>query len=536
MNALGWFAEIAWKATFVMTSAFVAARALRRGPAAMRHFVWTTAFAALLALPLAVGMAPKWPTTVAGAGATAVAGVGGQRSGAGETAAVRATRPHTARQIPYEFLYGLGALLVLARLAIGIGRTRKMVRAARPAADAGAMVDELRRVLRIRREVRTLENAEAGVPMTWGIVRPVVLLPETARQWPSPRLKAVLLHELIHVQRHDLLAQTLAQSACCLYWFHPLVWLAARELRKEREAACDDAVLNRGLKPADYAAHLMELARSMAGRASLADAPAMAEASDLESRVRALLDRGRNRAPLSRRAALTVVALACALVLPVATLTTHAQSGRGALAGIVNDPSGARVPGCTVVAKNLDGTNQETTRVNPAGEYAFAAIPPGRYAIEVRAPGFKIAKAEGVVTAGAAARVDVNLEVGEISESVKVTGTRSSPPAARSMSQAGTPQRIPIGGNVQPAKLLVKHDPEYPADLKAQGVTGQVLIRMIISKTGEPLNAQVVNTDVNPGLAQAALDAVKQWRYAPVLLNGQPVEVVTTVTVAFELN
>ena len=544
MNALGWFAEIAWKATFVMASGFVAAWTLRRGPAAIRHFVWTMAFAALLALPLAVGMAPKWETTVAevggqgsGIGATTVAGVGGQGSGVGGTAVVRATRPHTACQIPYELLYGLGVLLVVVRFAIGIGRTRKMVRDAQPAARAGAMVDEFRRLLRIRREVRTLENAQASVPMTWGIVRPVVLLPETARQWPSPRLKAVLLHELVHVQRHDLLAQTLAQAACCIYWFHPLVWLAARELRKEREAACDDAVLNRGLKPADYAAHLIELARSMAaGRASLADAPAMAEASDLESRVRALLDRGRNRAPLSRRAALTVAALACALVLPVATLTTHAQSGRGALAGIVNDPSGARVPGCTVVAKNLDGTNQETTRVNPAGEYGFAAIPPGRYAVEVRAPGFKIAKAEGVVTAGAAARVDVSLEIGEISESVKVTGTRTSPPPAQAMSHAGTPQRIPIGGNVQPAKLLVKHDPEYPPDLKAQGVTGQVLIRMIISKTGEPLNAQVVNTDVNPGLAQAALGAVKQWRYAPVLLNGQPVEVLTTVTVAFELN
>ena len=59
-------------------------------------------------------------------------------------------------------------------------------------------------------------------------------------------------------------------------------------------------------------------------------------------------------------------------------------------------------------------------------------------------------------------------------------------------------------------------------------------MRAVISTTGEPLNPKVVNT-VDPGLAQAALDAVRQWRYQPTLLNGAPVEVVTTVTLSFEL-
>src|SRR5439155_16388417 len=171
------------------------------------------------------------------------------------------------------------------------------------------------------------------------------------------------------------------------------------------ERACDDAVVNRGLAPAEYAGQLMELARSMSGRrTAFADAPAATGSCDLESRVRALLERGRNRAPRSRRVAMTVAALACALALPVATLTSHAQAGRGALAGIVTDPSGARVPGSTVTARNLDGPNQESAVVSPAGEYLFAAIPPGRYSIEVKAPGFKIAQTQAVVTTGTAAR------------------------------------------------------------------------------------------------------------------------------------
>ena len=89
---------------------------------------------------------------------------------------------------------------------------------------------------------------------------------------------------------------------------------------------------------------------------------------------------------------------------------------------------------------------------------------------------------------------------------------------------------------MQAAKLVKQVHPVYPAELKQQGITGTVILRAVISTTGEPLHPEVVNTTVHPGLAQAALDAVRQWRYEPTLLNGQPVEVVTTVTVTFELD
>src|SRR5260370_20059274 len=135
------------------------------------------------------------------------------------------------------------------------------------------------------------------------MVRAVVFLPEAAGNWPVERLHAVVLHEVIHIQRHDRAAQVAAQAACCFYWFHPMVWVAARQLRKERECACDDAVLSGGVAAPDYAGHLLELARAMVQRRSLADAPAMAETGELGERVRAVLDRGRNRAPVSGRLA-----------------------------------------------------------------------------------------------------------------------------------------------------------------------------------------------------------------------------------------
>ena len=428
-----------------------------------------------------------------------------------------------------------------ARFVAGGVRTVRMVRQARPAAYAQALADTVRGELAIGRPVRTLESPGAAVPMTWGMVRPVVLLPEAARSWPAERLHAVVLHELIHVQRHDLVAQVAAQAACCIYWFHPMVWMAARQLRKERECACDDAVLSGGVAAPDYAGHLLELARAMVQRRSLADAPAMAETGDLEERVRAVLDRGRNRAPLSGRLAAAVGTLACALMLPVALVTLHAQAGTGALAGVVQDISKARVPGCAVSIKNLDGKNQEVAKVNAAGEFGFASIPVGRYAIEVRARGFAVGKTEVLVEAGQRAETVVTLPLGQISEAVTVRGARPASgslatPSPAAATPGHAPQRIPVGGNVQASKLIKKVDPVYPAELRQQGITGTVMLRAVISITGEMLNPEVINTTVNPGLAQAALEAVRQWRYQPTLLNGQPVEVVTNIDVTFELD
>jgi TonB family protein len=433
-----------------------------------------------------------------------------------------------------SMLYLAGLLLVAARFLAGAVRTARIIRQARPAPHAQGLADNLRRTLGIGRAVHILESPAAAVPMTWGTRRPVVLLPEAARQWPAGRLHAVVLHELVHVRRHDLLAQVAAQAACCLYWFHPLAWLAARELRKERERACDDAVLSGGVPAADYAGHLLELARAMVQRRSLADAPAMAETGDLEERVRAVLDGSRNRAPLNRRLAATVAALACALVLPTALVTLHAQAGGGALVGIVQDASKARVPGCEVRVKNLDGKNEEVAHAGVTGEFGFANIPVGRYAIEARSRGFAVGKAEVLVEAGRRAEALVTLPLGQINEAVTVRGSRPASSAAAAP-RTVVPIRIPVGGNVQAAKLLNKFDPVYPADLKQQGITGTVMVRAVVSTTGETLSPEVINT-VHPGLAQAATDAVRQWRYQPTLLNGQPVEVVTTVTVTFELD
>jgi len=97
-----------------------------------------------------------------------------------------------------------------------------------------------------------------------------------------------------------------------------------------------------------------------------------------------------------------------------------------------------------------------------------------------------------------------------------------------------TPKRIRVGGQVQTAKLVNKVTPVYPPLAKQARIQGTVRLQAVIAKDGSVVELQVLSG--HPLLVQAALDAVRQWRYHPTLLNGEPVEVVTTVDVIFTLS
>src|SRR6185436_10190982 len=114
-------------------------------------------------------------------------------------------------------------------------------------------------------------------------------------------LRVVLLHELAHVRRRDCLWQWIMQLACAIYWFHPLIWIAAKRLQNERERACDDLVIAAGAKASDYAEHLLAIASGLQSNAFAAYAAiAMARRSALEGRLLAILEPGANRRRLTR--------------------------------------------------------------------------------------------------------------------------------------------------------------------------------------------------------------------------------------------
>lgn len=494
---------MAWKTALVALCAYLASFLLRRRSASERHMVWVVAMAAMLLMPLMERSAPTvlvldTPTFAAAPAVSA------------QTPVTYA--PEQSQDLPLRVWFA-GTCLIAAYQLIGLLLLARHRRALQPFPGQTGNVF-------LSDRIRT--------PMTWGVLRPVIALPMEATTWTAERLRVVLLHEQAHIARYDFLTQLLAGIACAAYWFNPLVWIGAAAMRREREKACDDAVLRHGAKASDYAQHLLDLAT--ANRVPAMAVP-MAQTTHLESRIRAALNPSVSRRIPSRtmRTALTLAA-ACA-VLVLVTVKTQAQPGSARLSGSVLDISGAAIPEAEVLL--ISKTGKEITRSGPDGKYNFTGIPGGVFTVEVRARGFAaLIKSDIRLIDTEARQLDLTLQVGRVAETLTITGKK---PPATATAPLGTPQRIRVGGNIQATKILKMVRPQYPPHLQQQGIEGTVLLEGVIGMEGDILSLRSVNSLVHPELTKAATDAVSQWKYQPTLLNGKPVEIITTITVNYKL-
>lgn len=352
--AMSAVADLALKGTVVLAAAAIAALMLRRAAASARHMAWTIGFAGLLALPVLGFALPSWRLPILPAEPVAYspapsAGPAHQARTADaprlilDTAPATAAAPASAAQVEaaapadadgrgmWDALGGvavvawmLGVLLAMARLASSVTRVRREARTAQPLTDgpAAKMRDRLVWRMGIDRRVTLLQGAAGCMPLTWGIARPCVLLPAEAEGWPADRLEAVLTHELAHVRRRDCAWQLVAEAACALHWFNPLAWAAARRLRLESEHACDDQVLIAGSRGADYAGHLLDVARTLRPpRATPLAAVPMARPSQLRTRLHAVLSAERARGPVPAYVAAPALIGAGVLLAVIAALT-----------------------------------------------------------------------------------------------------------------------------------------------------------------------------------------------------------------------
>jgi TonB family protein len=531
MNALDFLLQITIKTTVLFTAAGIAALALRRAAASARYLVWTCVFIAALILPIVCLVAPKWAVARTLAIAPAVSN--------GISLVVSAAGPTAPRHLPPTWpltLWMVGAAVMLVRLMIGHWRLRRLFPGLQTVSEPEwrTLMAETEHRLGVRRNVALLTSAAVDVPLSFGLVRPAIVLPATAETWTAERRQVVLVHELIHARRRDALWSLLARLALVMYWFNPLAWLALAQLRREQERSCDDGVVTSGIENTVYAGHLVDVARMAVLPAS--GALGMAESFDLERRVRALLDSTRRRKAMSRTSCIAVAAAVLAALLPLAAIRAQAPASQGSLSGFVTDPSGARIPHATVYLRNGEGGMVAIDRTDVAGEYNFRGISTGRYEVEALAPGFASLRRAGVsIDASTPMRLNLPLNLGDSIESTVVIGTGPGPATPAALTTTTPPQRIRVGGNVQVAKLISKVDPIYPPDAEADGVEGNVTMRAVISKTGNLLSVTSINSGVDPRLARAAEDAVRTWQYEPTLLNGAPVEVMTTITIAFRL-
>ena len=282
------------KSSLILALALVLAFLLRKRSAGLRHFVLSFFLIGLLFLPVLssltagweTGLLPTWETGISGPAEGSL--VKAQHLHLGfpaESLAVSADLPGSRgeEKISQPFQKGLfsemnsvlgpGALIawlmgsayLIFRLALGLLGAVRLTR------EGAGMEDPLWKrllhrflaVVSLRRRVHLLSHDRVRIPLTWGFLRPVVMMPSRSDGWSEGQRSTALYHELAHVKRGDFLVMLLARLTRALYWFNPLSWFVFRMIRKEQEKACDELVLKAGIKPSTYAENLLLIRNSV---------------------------------------------------------------------------------------------------------------------------------------------------------------------------------------------------------------------------------------------------------------------------------
>ena len=328
MNAIleslsgGEWIEAAWavmdllvKGALLCGIAGLATLLMRRSPAYARKAVWAAVLGALIILPISGLFAPAWdiPILPVIGGEMLVSGeIGAPGKGAGspaQSAPPMAGTPEApaeaglferSRQVGIgwlAFIWLVGLCLCAVWFALSRYLIGRLISKAEPLGGAWQdLLSDLAHKTGVRTRVRLLKSPAITAAMTAGVLRPVIVLPAQAETWARTRRRLVLSHELAHVKRWDSLIEVLGFAATALHWFNPLAWIALNRLRIERERDCDNAVLNSGAKPSDYASLLMEIATDMQRRSKpMWQIATVSEGSSLKDRLLSILDPKINR-------------------------------------------------------------------------------------------------------------------------------------------------------------------------------------------------------------------------------------------------
>ncbi len=567
------------KVSLVLLIGMAIASLLRRRSAAVRHCVLATAIFCATAVPVLELLVPPWRLIVAQPASSGditrlrapARSVASAETDAEITVVGAASVASTAPARPIEIVSGwlapawiAGAVLSMSILLIGLSRLAWLAARARPV-HAGPWTEaaaDIGRAYHLRRPVTLLQSDHPCLLVTWGLMRPKVILPRQATEWSPERIDIILRHELAHIRRGDWLVQMAGELLRSAYWFNPLMWIACTRLRLESEQACDNEVLTCGVEGPEYARHLLDVARALKSAAAISlPAPAIARPSSLERRIRAMLSTGIIRNATTRSARFATAIAMMTMTVAIAA----AQIGPATLTGSVVDPSGAPVAGATVVLTHVRSEARHEVKTNDAGYYEFVPLPTDDYQLEVRLPGFE-KNQTSVTLAGRAVRQDVSLRLGTLQETITVGGPRVytlSVKPTKALDEKVVHSRttpvvqVPIvteamkvtrpseprpqaeecrpaagGGHIRPPRKLKDVRPVYPQDLREAGVGGKVELRATIGADGSVRDAQVTQS-VQPELDAAAVDAVKQWRFSETLLNCAPVDVVMNVSITF---
>jgi TonB family protein len=466
----------------------------------------------------------------------------------------------------------IGIVLRLAWLALGVIKLRRLRRAAIQSQPA-SVDDDLQCALGTHADIRYTAGLQQ--PVTFGIRRPLVLLPETMRHQSPEIQRAVVGHELLHVKRRDWAWLIVEEIVVCLFWFHPASWWLASRIQCAREEVVDELAIQLTGRRKTYVEALLAFADST----TVVPTAAFARRRHLVRRI-ALVTK--EDVMSSRR----IVATSAAMALIVGTgcwFSVAAFPLRAAGQGVTSDqmnPGPLELRAHTVTPENpiprrvhyegpvlpdfvasAHGAVQVKVTLDDAGRVAEARLTGLAFAwegislewseVDLRERGTRIMEGTAFGQATNPTAAAKRQEAYQAFVDAAVTSVRQwryDPPfeapltftvqvpvgapmmefKAASVSVSGA---LRVGGNIKPPAKIKDVRPVYPPLAREAGVIGVVIIEVRIGTDGSVEEAHVLKSI--PLLDQAALDAVKQWEFVPTWLNGAPVPIIMTVTINF---
>jgi TonB family protein len=556
------------KATIVLLAAHALIPLLTRRSAAERHALWTAVLATAALMPLLTSLLPSWEPAWAQRAAEAWPAAFETSASTGNAGdiVIRATGIDAsdwtiASLLPWLWAAVSALLFVtLARQALKLRRLTTSGVA--PGARHRAIANRVAESLSLPAPRLTCSD-RVHIPLAWGVRRAHILLPRASHAWPDERVWAVCAHEMAHISRGDWVAHLLAETACRIYWFNPLFWMARNCLGRDSERAADDVVIGLGARGTDYASHLIAIVRASRPDGRVAPTVAMARVpgrfatrprSGLEQRIAALLNGLVNRARLSRRAAVTILASTCMVAGPLAALGARTRS-------TIEIQTSNLPPIADVDVRELAGDDSAPVRDIRVLEATPADTPPSvaeyttppLYSDEARLRGI-----EGVVLVRAHvdiegyvrdARVTRGLGAGlEQNALVALRQWRFDPGTRNGVTvpmdveievaftlrnesinaQIANDMVTLVGPGVTPPQAVRVVNPRSPHD----SIAGTVVLDVVLLENGTPRIVRILRS-LRTDLDDIAVEAFAQWRFSPAQKDGRPIKVRMNAAVRF---
>jgi TonB family protein len=534
MNGPFW-GELFVRSGVLLLAGEVLCRLCKRASARFRHQLLTGVFVLLALLPLMSVALPSIPISFTATGHVTHAHVTAE-----EVSSAISAAPSHFLNWPV-IVWAAGVLIACVPLLVGAVQVRQL--------RQRAVISTKSELLRLSRVTEVWFSHEVRVPVTCGLLRPRILLPGAAEFWALERVEAILRHELAHIRRHDLLIQVLSHLVAALWWFQPLAWVMRHRLRVQSELASDAEVIRSGFRASTYAAELLEVARCAGHDWRLSSsAIGMVQGNDLEVRLHAILS---PPSVLWKRPQLLLISLSLlassigasavnvnandSVTEPggsmikrtiLSALLTSAGLSAATVSGYVHDLTGTAVPDAHVSMLNPDTSVKQEANTGVDGRFTLDNAGAGQFILKIDKPG--LATIFRVFDLDSDAKMDRIFTMAN-------QGGEAVPDTATSAVSEGAAKPTHVAGMVAQSNLTTKIQPVYPMAAKKAAIQGTVEIAATISNEGIPVDLRV-NASPNDDLSESAIEAVRQWRYRPTLLNGQPVTIDTTIVVNYTLS